>query len=179
MGEEDQFQSLGDSEAIFVKNAGLVLIAPFLPRLFAEIHLVENSKYKNTECRIRAVRLTQFIVDERIDTPENSLVLNKLLCGMNGVDSVPSITSVTKDEQEKITSMLTAILQYWKALSKTSICGLRESFLQREGRLQINEEMANLYVVGKAFDILIDQMPWSISIIRLPWMERPIHVTWR
>jgi hypothetical protein len=179
MGEEDRFQSFGDSEAIFVNNAGLVLIAPFLPRLFSELHLLENSKYKNTECRIRAVRLTQFIVDERIDTPENSLVLNKLLCGMNGAASVPSISSVTEDEQGKITSMLNAILQYWKALSRTSIGGFRESFLQREGRLQIDAERTNLYVAGKAFDILIDQMPWSISIIKQPWMDRPIHVTWR
>jgi hypothetical protein len=92
---------------------------------------------------------------------------------------VPSVTSITKDEQEEITLMFNEILRYWKALSKTSICGLREAFLQREGRLHINEEMSNLHVVGKAFDILIDQIPWSISIIRQPWMERPIHVTWR
>jgi hypothetical protein len=179
MGEENRFQPFGNSEVTFVNNAGLVLVAPFLPRLFSGLHLVENSKFKNTGCRIRAVRLTQFIVDERIDTPENALMLNKLLCGMNGTESVPSMTSVTKDEQEEITSMFNEILRYWKVLSKTSMCGLREAFLQREGRLQINEEMSNLHVVGKAIDILIDRIPWSISNIRQPWMERPIYVTWR
>jgi hypothetical protein len=179
MSLEDQFQSIGDSEVTFVNNAGLVLVAPFLPRLFSELHLVENLKFKNMECRIRAARLTQFIVDERIDTPEKSLMLNKLLCGMNGTESVPLVTAITNDEQEMIKSMLNAILRNWKALSQISICELRESFLQRKGRLQINGEMLNLYVVGKAVDILIDQIPWSISIIRQPWMERPIHVTWR
>jgi len=29
------------------------------------------------------------------------------------------------------------------------------------------------------FDMLLDSLPWSYSVIKHAWMERAIHVTWR
>jgi hypothetical protein len=29
------------------------------------------------------------------------------------------------------------------------------------------------------FDMLMDRLPWSFSLIRYPWMEEPLHVTWQ
>jgi hypothetical protein len=71
------------------------------------------------------------------------------------------------------------MIQNWKTIGNTSIAGFRESFLQREGRLQLIDNAWHLIVVPKAFDMLLDQIPWSFSTIKHPWMERVVYVEWR
>jgi hypothetical protein len=56
---------------------------------------------------------------------------------------------------------------------------LRESFLQRGGRLQRKGDAWQLAVETRAFDMLLDQVPWSYSTIKFGWMERVIYVDWR
>ena len=75
--------------------------------------------------------------------------------------------------------LLSAIIQQWGALGSTTVPGLQESFFQREGVLQRREESWRLQVEARAFDILIDRIPWNFSIIRFPWMDGPLHVDWR
>jgi hypothetical protein len=36
-----------------------------------------------------------------------------------------------------------------------------------------------LSVEAKAFDMLLEQLPWSYSTIKFPWMARPIYTEWR
>ena len=67
----------------------------------------------------------------------------------------------------------------WKVLGNTSVAGLRESFLQRGGSLKRHDEAWRLQVEPRAFDMLLDQLPWGYSTIKHPWMERVIHVDWR
>jgi hypothetical protein len=56
---------------------------------------------------------------------------------------------------------------------------IRESFLQREGKLT-SDELANKVVVEKkGMDVLLDHLPWAISVINLSWMDKPLYVTWR
>ena len=64
-------------------------------------------------------------------------------------------------------------------LGNTTIQGLRETFLMREGLLKKQENSYELHVEEKTFDMLIDKIPWSYGLAKLPWMETPIHVTWR
>jgi hypothetical protein len=67
----------------------------------------------------------------------------------------------------------------------TSVAGLRESFLQREGRLQQDKTPAGepprwrLRVHTRGIDVLLDRLPWSFQTIRLPWMQGALHVEWR
>ena len=75
--------------------------------------------------------------------------------------------------------LLKSVLSNWPALKNTSIAGLRESFLNREAKLQLQDESWKLIVQSKAFDMLLDGLPWSYSTIKLPWMEKPIYVDWR
>jgi len=34
-------------------------------------------------------------------------------------------------------------------------------------------------VEPRSFDMLLDRLPWSIATLRLPWMDRVLHVDWR
>jgi len=58
---------------------------------------------------------------------------------------------------------------------------LRQSFLMREGRLlrRESDDAWSLTVSTKAYDLLLDSLPWRFSTIRLPWMQTVLHVKWR
>ena len=110
---------------------------------------------------------------------ENELVLDKILCNLPIGMPIDNSIVLTEGEQDMINELLKAVTQHWDALKGTSIDGLRESFLQRDGKLIIGEEQYYLQVEQKAFDVLLDRIPWNISMIRLSWMEKVLSVQWR
>jgi hypothetical protein len=52
------------------------------------------------------------------------------------------------------------------------------SFLQRRGLLRNIGSSWQLQVEPESFDLLLGKLPWGISIVRLPWMTRPIFTDW-
>ena len=167
------------TEDIYIANAGLVLVSPYLPQLFRMLDLTDGTKFKDERAAERAIHLLQFTVNESCDSPEFLLALNKILCGfVTGVPIIRGIELLAK-EKETVEGMLTAIIKTWTIIGNTSVQGLRESFLQRGGRLQLKGGNWHLKVEQKGIDVLIDRIPWSFSIIKHPWMERPIYVEWR
>ena len=166
-------------EDIFIHNAGQVLAAPYLPRLLGLLNLTQGSAFLDRKSAVRGVHVLQFMVNEQTNCPEYQLVLNKILCGVR--TGIPIEREVQLDDQEKriIEEMLQGMIQNWKIIGQTSISGLRESFLQREGRLRLKEDVWQLDVEPKSFDMLLDQLPWSFSTIKFPWMERVLYVKWR
>ena len=176
--DDDEEETPWDEE-IYVANAGMVIASPYLPRLFELLGLTEQSRFTSRAAAERGVHLLQYMVDERTGTPEYRLVLNKVLCGVkSGIPIVRGI-EITDKETEAITNMITAMIQNWKILGNTSIAGFRESFLQREARLTLKNDAWHLQVEERAFDMLLDQIPWSFSTIKYSWMDRVIFVKWR
>ncbi|MEN8128662.1 MAG: contractile injection system tape measure protein [Pseudomonadota bacterium] len=167
------------TEEIYLCNAGQVLVAPYLPRLFSMLDLTENSAFKDPNRAERAVHLLQFMVNERMDTAEYKLVLNKILCGVSTGLPINRKIAIGDREKELIESLLQGMIQNWKSIGNSSVAGLRESFLQREGRLQLKDDTWNLLIEQKPFDMLLDQIPWSFSPVKHPWMERIVYVDWR
>ena len=166
-------------EEVYVTNAGIVLAAPYLPRLFELLELTEKSAFRDQEAQLRAVHLLQYLVNEQSASPEYRLFLNKLLCGVRTDQPVSREISLSGQEKELIHGLLQGMIENWKALGNTSVAGLRESFLQRQGRLQLRDDTWHLRVESKAFDMLLDQLPWGFKTIKYPWMERLIQVEWR
>lgn len=167
---------------IHIHNAGLVLAHPFLPHLFRSVDYLEpgdRSHWADKARAARAVRLLQWLVDERIDAPEPELALNKILCGLDPAEPAAAAVAFTDLELQYGESLLTTILANWAPLAGSGIEGLRKTFLQREGRLTRSEEGWRLEVETHAFDILLGQLPWNFSTIRYPWMEKPLAVRWR
>ena len=80
-----------------------------------------------------------------------------------------------KEECEKL---LRAAIGHWKALKTTSPAGLREGFLQREGKLILQGYQDRLLVEYKLHDVLLSWLPWGIGIIKLPWLPRELYVDW-
>ncbi len=163
----------------FINNAGVVLLTPYLPRLFSMLDLIENNNFKDDEAQIKAIYLIQFIVFGTIDFPEHEMFLNKLLTGFETKTPLPHLVEFTEKEIDTTNSMLHAALQHWNKLKNTSIDGLREGFLQREGKWEEKEDFYQLTVAEKAYDMLLDSCPWNFRTIKFPWMEKTIQVRWR
>ena len=166
-------------EDVYIANAGMVLLAPYLPRLFDQLGLTNGRKFKARDAAERAVHCLQFLVNSSSSSPEYQLVLNKLLCGVEPELPICRGIELSVDEREQLESLLTAVTQHWKALANTSIDGLRESFLQRNGRLLRKDDSWQLNVETRTFDMLLDQIPWSFNTIKFAWMDRIIYVEWQ
>ncbi|HEX8621546.1 MAG TPA: contractile injection system tape measure protein, partial [Allosphingosinicella sp.] len=169
--------------SIFVRNAGLVIAAPFLGPLCERAGLTAPSadgavRWIEPEAPGRAVHLLQYLADGRTDAPEPALALNKILCGLD--PSWPSLPAIemTPLERETCDSLLASILALWPALSGSSVAALRETFLQREGRLSRADPGWKLEVERKTLDVLLDTLPWSFATILTPWAVHPLSVTW-
>lgn len=173
-GDEPQAQ-----EPIYIANAGLVLAEPFLMHLFGLRGLLQDNSFKDPASAARAVHLLQALAVGAGDFQEHELVLNKLLCGIPLADALEPCEPLAPQDLSTVEGLLQAMLQQWKVLGGTTVQGLRETFLQREGRLLRRGDDWQLLVEPGPYDMLVDQVPWGFSMIRLPWMERMIHVQWR
>jgi hypothetical protein len=178
-GEDDEIRR----EPIYIGNAGLVLANPFLPHLFDALGLLGRDeagkpRLRDEAAASRAVHLLQYLIDGRTDSPEPLLALNKVMCGMPIAAPVEREIEATDLERETCDMLLRSIVENWPILRNTSIAGLRETFLQRDGKLTYGEVGWRLQVQRKTLDILVDQVPWSIGVVFHAWMPAALHVTW-
>jgi Contractile injection system tape measure protein len=126
-----------------------------------------------------AIYLLHYLATKQTDAPEYELVLPKLLCGwslnqpvVRGLD----LPSAALEEGEKL---LQTVINYWEVLKSTSPDGLREGFLQREGKLtRSGDGNWKLQVEQQAIDILLGSLPWGLSMVTLPWMDELLIVEW-
>lgn len=175
---QDETIKLKEGEKIYIENAGLVLLHPFLSTLFDRTGLVKNGEFVNDEAKFRAPHLLQYLVNFEQDSPEHTLLLNKILCGIDYQEAVTSGIVLTELEMNTANELLFVVTQQWEKLKNTSISGVQESFLQRSGSLCLSSEGWTLVVENKAFDVLLQTLPWGLSFIKNSWMTEPIFVEW-
>ncbi len=168
-----------EGEPIYIFNAGLVLVAPYLPRLLEALGLTADNAFIDAAAVERGIGLLQFAASGGTDCPETELVLNKILCGAELDLPVAREILLTDRERLTVEELLRAMIEHWSAIGSTSIAGLRESFLQREGRLVHRQDTWHLQVEPRPFDMLLDRLPWSFATIKYSWMKEIVHVDWR
>lgn len=163
---------------VLINNAGLVLLAPFLSPFFKELRLTDKGRFISETERERAVLLTQYLVTARTEIPEEQLMLNKILCGWPPEEPPAGQLLLTEKERRESEDLLQSVCKHWKALGKTSNDALRETFLQRDGKLISRDTGYKLLVQRTGVDVLLERLPWSIGYIKLPWMDDPLQVEW-
>lgn len=169
---------LNEGEKIYIQNAGMVLIHPFIATFFTRVGLTESGKFTTTEAQHRASHLLQYLVNNSIETPEHEMVLNKILCGLPIEEPIINTIEITETEKETAQGLLAAVIQNWDKMKNSSVEGLQASFLQREGMLSENDEEWILKIEQRTYDLLLQTLPWGLSMIKLPWMNKPIMVEW-
>ncbi|MCF7483158.1 hypothetical protein L3V31_15705 [Vibrio sp. J1-1] len=167
------------SEPISINNAGLVIASTYIPTLFQRLNLTDGKAFVSEAAKYQALFCLQYMVDGRSKAPEYVLPLNKILCGIPISTPIPSQVDLPNGAVSMIDGLLNAIISHWSALGSTSIEGLRTTFIQREGQLLDEEKQWQLSVIPGAFDMLLDQIPWSFQTIKFPWMDKPLFVMWR
>ncbi|NET44181.1 contractile injection system tape measure protein [Okeania sp. SIO2B3] len=170
--------NFSDSDEIYIRNAGLIFLWPFLKRFLLKIGLVQENLFINITSAERAAILLQYIVDNSIEIPEYILPLNKILCGIDLLEPIDTNLEITKQEITECENLLSAVIQNWSILKNTSIEGFRKAFLQRKGILKIRDGSYLLQVERETYDILLDRIPWSIQVVKLPWMNNILYVEW-
>jgi len=159
-----------------------VLVGPFLPHFFRSLDMLieedRRTQLRDGEPVSRAVHLLQYLADRRCSAPEPLLVLNKILCGVAIETPVLPRIEPTAAERALCDDLLAAVIARWNIIASSSAAALRETFLQREGRLVRKDEAWHLTVDRKTLDVLVDQVPWTISMLYNAWMPQPLHVTW-
>lgn len=172
-------------EPIWVHDAGQVLLAAYAERLFKQQQLIDQGRFVDAAAKARAVQCLQVLSHGPGPVDEAQTVLSRLLCGVPPAELLPEVDPLPADTVTLLDQLLQAVIAHWKAVGHTSVAGLRECFLQREGRLQQDKTPAGepprwrLRVQTRGFDVLLDRLPWSFQTIRLPWMQGALHVEWR
>ncbi len=163
-----------------VPLAGLVLLHPYLPRLLNGCGLVDHKGRAIDDASLpRACALLHALACGDVQAAEHQLPLIKLLLGRAPDDAFnDSLPRPMAADLEEIDSLLVAVRNHWKALGNTSVDGLRLSFLQRRGLLRKADGAWHLQMQAEGFDMLLDLLPWSISLVKLPWMPLPLMVDW-
>jgi hypothetical protein len=156
----------------------MVIFWPFLEQFFEELALMEHAKFITDIHQEKAVLITQFLVSGETEAEESQLPLNKILCGWPMNKPLRKDMFLDDNEKEIAEDFLKEIIKNWSALKNTSIAGLRETFLLREGILRENKQKRTLKIERKTVDILRDSLSWPISIIKLPWMDKILYVEW-
>lgn len=168
----------GSTNEIRINNAGLIIIWPFLTRLFEQLSMVKNGQFVDSSMQMRAIYALQYFVFGAVDYPEYELVLNKILVGMPIQEHLSPPENLSVEESKTIESLMNGLIQNWPKVHDSSPEGIQETFLQREGILSLGPENYKLTIPKKTVDILVESIPWNLSLIKLPWMQKPLHIEW-
>ena len=176
-------QMVSDDETekqCLVDDAGLVILHPFLPALFERLgYLDEERKFVSLALQERAVHLLRWLAGYELPHLDYQMPLEKVLCDLTLAYTMGSEIEFTDMEKEEGRQVLRSVCQYWKPLNGTSPEGLQRSFLQRHGSITYEDNTWIIRVEGQALDILLDDLPWEISLLLLPWREEMIMVEWQ
>lgn len=163
-----------------VHHAGLVLLHPFLPRFFESTAVKAAGEPALLTGELpRAAALLHLLATGDQEPFELDLGFIKVLLGLP-IDAQLPISEglVPASDREEVDALLAAVIDHWSALKRTSVSGLRASFLQRHGLLREDDQGFRLQVEPAPFDMLLGQLPWGIGTIKLPWMKKLLFTDW-
>jgi len=166
-----------DNPRVSIPDAGLSLLWPFLPGLFRQLELIQDNAFLNRDMQLKAASCIAWLSQQHREQNSCSPIV-LLMCGLAGE---ASSESAVLDEATQ------AFLARWleglpRALPGTwqKLCSgdIQQWFLQRPGWLSTDDEEPVLYIAPDSFDVLLNDWPWPINMIALPWLEMPIKILW-
>ena len=167
------------SDVSYTKNAGIVILHPFLERFFRTQGLLnDDTDFSSTADRARAIHLLHYLARGSENPEEHELLLEKVLCGWPIDTPLQKELELMQVERAESEVLLTSVIEHWGKLGNTSPDGLRGGFLQREGRLVKDAGRWELTVEQRGVDVLLTALPWSLHRIDLPWMASGLFVDW-
>ncbi|MBO9584840.1 MAG: hypothetical protein J7574_11835 [Flavobacterium sp.] len=177
--EKDKKENLLDVAVSdsYVGNAGLVLVHPFLKSLFENCKLLHiDNTINNPEV---AAHLLHYVATGQEQDYENAMVFEKFLCNIPLTEPIERNIVLSEEMKKEAATMLQAVLSNWDIMKTSTVELLQNEFLQRPGKLNSNgDESPTIIIERKTQDVLLDQLSWNLSIIKLAWKKRIIYVNW-
>lgn len=165
-------------EGLIVQNAGLALLHPFLKPFFENLGFLSEEKTIIKD-RIPEVLTSLYFLATKQESPsEHELLCEKFLCNIPFEEAVLPVKKLSLIQKEACEEMLSAALSHWPALKTKNIDALRSEFLMREGKITVNPEREKLFIQRKTQDILLEQLPWSLGIMKFPWKRNIVFLEW-
>jgi len=165
-------------ESIPITNAGLVILNGYFLILLDRLGMVKDRAFVSEDAQLNSVHYLQYMVTGLTETEESQLSLNKILAGISPNTPVKDSVDMTQDQKELIEGLIISSINYWPAIGESSVNDFRGNWLVRNGILSETEDRWELTIEKRPYDILLQKSHFSYSIIKLPWMEKPLHVTW-
>ncbi len=165
-------------EPLFVTGAGLPLLHPFIERLFERLGLSADGNFIDACSQERAVHLLQYLIDGEGEHQEPDLVVAKCLCGVELSRPLERTAELRAGERAECELVIDAAIEHWSRLKNTSRESFAQTFLRRNGRLDLGQEVRWLLIERSGVDVLLDTVPWSLESVALPWMPAPLHLAW-
>lgn len=165
-----------EKEPYYVQNGGLILLHPFLKPFLTNCGLLGAGN--TITDRDTTIHLLHYLATGKEQQFEALQLMEKFLCGMPLAFPVNREIILTTELKTKAEELLTAVLGHLPQLKSTSITLFQNEFLQRPGKLILDEGKPRLIVERRTQDILLDNLSWNLSLVQLPWIKELIFVDW-
>ncbi|WP_020570413.1 contractile injection system tape measure protein [Neolewinella persica] len=158
----------------YLENAGLVILHPYINYLAKQRETFTETGDLNPHY---LAALLHYAVSPGQDFAEWEHPLTKILLGLQP-DEELSPHLLNDEDRLAVDELLRGVIGHWSVLKRTSPDGLRQGFLQRPGKLYREGGGWRLLVEYKAQDLLLAHLPWSIGLVKTPWMAELLQVDW-
>ena len=165
-------------ETIKVENAGMVILTNYIPVLLERLRLVSGKQFTSSENQHNAAFYLQYLITGLQKTDEVYLSLNKVLCGLPVNQDLADQMEISNEDQLLMIGLMEAAISHWTAIGRCSVDAFRDNWLIRDGILTEHEDKWELTVEKRVYDLLLNKSPFSFSIIKHPWMSKPLYVNW-
>lgn len=160
-------------------HAGAVLLHPYLSTLFAACGICQKGDKRILPEQLpRAAQLLHYLACGEIQAQDFDTPFYALLLGVYPRAISLSDSALSPQDCAEADALLLAVLSHWTALKQTRVESLQLSFLQRRGVLVEDAQGLTLHIHKEAFDVLLTHLPWSINMVKLSWMPKPLLVVW-
>lgn len=158
-----------------VHDGGLCFIAPFLNNFFENLSVVTHNEFVNEYQKAKAYVILQYIVNGSVDYENINNSLAYYFAAKPNLN-IEKDVQLSESEIEECNILLHTIIGYIPNLQHLSIDSFQKEFLQREGVLYLNTN--ELTIQRKSIDVIMDNIPWNIHLIKLPWLKNIIKAEW-
>ncbi len=170
------YDKADEDGAYYVQNAGLIIVHPFMNNLFKYCGLVDPETQKLIDAEL-CVHLLHYIATGKTNQPESNMLFEKFLCNIPVQQSISRHIKLSRKHKTHAKKVISAVQENWSAMKNASVELLQYEFLQRPGKLVIDDNLT-LTIERKAQDILLDRMSWGFGLVKLPWKKDFVYVNW-
>lgn len=164
--------------AIWIQNAGLILLHPFLKPFFKEMRLTDDKGHLKSDAHQKAIQAVHFLATSNREFFEANMVFEKFLCGLPLDEPVEKECLLTEKDKSECIVLLQQVIHHWHALKNSSSEWLQQLFLQRKGKLIVSDKQVKLMIERQSQDVLLEKLDWNISVVKIPWIDKLIYVEW-